>query len=89
MLIAIFKLQALWILKEIIVKEIESLKTAQKIDVEDERISYLLDETLRKTRKYSEAIEELQKGKSDFKKEQVILSLAECYRGLKKTKPTQ
>ena len=68
-------------------KEIESLKTAQKIDVKDERISYLLGRALRKTRKYSEAIEELQKVKSDFKKEQVILSLAECYRGLKKTKP--
>ena len=68
-------------------KEIDSLKTAQKIDVKDERISYLLGRAFRKTRKYSEAIEELQKVKSDFKKEQVILSLAECYRGLKKQNP--
>ena len=55
----------------------ERLKTAQKI-VKDER------STWQSNRKYSEAIEELQKVKSDFKKEQVILSLAECYRGLKK-----
>ena len=49
-------------------KEIESLKKAQKIDLNDERISYLLGRALRKTRKYSEAIERITKIKSDFKK---------------------
>ena len=64
-------------------QSIKYLQDAHFLDRGDEKITYLLGRVLRGVANYKEALKYLERINSDFKKEEVLLLKADCYKFLK------